>query len=183
MIIAITGYIGAGKTTTADFFKEHGFKVINVDELGHELIHEPEIREKIKAEFGVRVVDKDFTVDRAKLSKLVFNDADKLKRLNSIVHPHLKQQIRKKLGSEPGDVVLDVALFKELNLDDIVEKVILVQTDITKIYERLSSRYTKKEIVNIMNNQRILKSADFIIDNNGTIEELKKRVEQVVKKI
>jgi len=183
MIIAITGYIGAGKTTTAGFFKGQGFHVINVDELGHELIDEPEIREKLKAEFGVKVMGRDLNVDRGKLSDLVFNDVGRLMTLNRIVHPFLKQLINKKIRDSSQNIVLDVALFRELNLDDVVQHVILIQADVTKVYDRLSSRYTKRQIINIMNNQKITQKADFIIENNGTIEELKKRVMEIIGKV
>jgi len=183
MIIAITGYIGSGKSTAAGFFRQHGFGVINVDQLGHELIDKPELRERLKAEFGIKVMNKEFMIDREKLSSLVFNNPASLITLNRIVHPFLKQQVRSRISKSSDNIVLDVALFRELNLDDTVEHVILIQADITKIYERLTSRYTKREILNIMNNQHIIKKADFIIENNGTTEELKKRVDELVRKL
>lgn len=183
MIIAITGYIGSGKTTASGFFKEHGYRVINVDELGHELIDIPEVREKLKAGFGISIMGRDFKVDREKLSKAVFNDTEKLMKLNAIVHPFLKQHIKSRLQKSSENTILDVALFKELNLDDVVEKVILIEADITKIYERLSSRYTKKEIINVMNSQQITAKPDIIIENNATKEELRKKVEIIIKKL
>ncbi|MBN2458137.1 dephospho-CoA kinase [Candidatus Woesearchaeota archaeon] len=180
MIIAITGYIGSGKSTAAGFFSMHGYRIINVDELGHELLRNNEVSEKLKAEFGIKVMGRDFQVDRDKLSSLVFNNPERLIALNRIVHPFLKQLIKNKISRSSENTVLDVALFRELNLDDVVEKVILIQTDVTKIYERLNNRFSKREIINVMNNQHIISKADHIIVNNGTKEELKKRVDQLV---
>jgi dephospho-CoA kinase len=183
MIIAVTGYVGAGKSTTAEFFRQYGFDIINADELGHTLLKNHEIEELLKHEFGMSIVGRDFSIDRKKLSETVFNNPDKLTILNRIIHPHLKQAIKNNIKSSADRIIVDIALFKELNLNDVVQKVILVQTDITKIYERLSSRYTKREIVNIMNHQEISENPDFIIENNGTKEDLRLKVEDVAKKM
>lgn len=180
MIIAITGYIGAGKTTVAGIFRQHGFQVIDVDSLGHELLMQPEVRDKLRAEFGVTVLDRSFTIDRQKLSKLVFMNPKLLQKLNRIVHPFLKEALHKSVKSCSGNVVIDVALYNELEVHRLSQKTILIQTEIDTIYQRLTPRYTKREIINVMNSQKVVEKPDYIIENNGTVEELRKRIEQLI---
>jgi dephospho-CoA kinase len=122
-------------------------------------------------------------VDRKKLSKIVFNDPARLKSLNGIVHPALKAHVKKTIERSRENVLLDIALLSELNLDDIVEHIILVEADVTKVYRRLRDRFSKREIINIMNNQHIVKKPDFIIENNGTIDELEKKTLSVISRL
>lgn len=183
MIVAITGYIGAGKTTTAGVFSQHGFKIIDVDALGHELLENAAVRERLRGEFGIRILDRNLNIDKNKLSRVVFSDERMLKQLNRITHPFLKTVIDKETQKSSGNTVIDAALYKELDIKKYADKVILVQADVDKIYDRLSPRYTKKEIVTIMNNQKIIHKPDYIIDNNGTIEDLKRRVGQIIDKL
>jgi len=181
MIIAITGYIGVGKTTTANIFGTFGFEILEVDELGHLLLDRPEILEKLKKVFGLKILNRDLKVDRHKLAKVVFRDEGKLETLNSIVHPHLKEFIKQKLSEMSGNIVVDVALFTELDIEQLADMSILLSSDLLNIYERLSPQYTKEEIINVMNNQHLIKNPDITIDNNGTIEQLKSRVAQIIK--
>ncbi len=183
MIIAITGYIGSGKTTAAAVFKESGFEVINVDSLGHEILKSPQVRERIRAEFGLAILNRELEIDRKKLSKVVFNDTEKLKVLNKIVHPDLKAAIYKLLKDSNKKIVVDVALFNELNLSPAVQKIILITADIVNIYERLKSRYEKREILTIMNSQSLPRSPDYIVENNGSIEDLHKRIRQIISEL
>jgi len=181
MIIAITGYIGVGKTTTANIFGAKGFSVIEVDELGHKLVDQPEIKDRLKAEFGAKIMNRDTNVDRHELAKIVFNDEKKIQKLNEIVHPYLKDYVKEELDKTPGNVVVDVALFAELDIRRLVDRVILVTTDVDNIYIRMEPRYTKEEILTVMNNQTVVQDADYTVDNNGTLEQLQSRVAQILK--
>jgi dephospho-CoA kinase len=180
MIIAVTGYIGVGKSTTVSILRKHGYTVVDVDSLGHELLREGEVRDRLRAEFGVSVLDRSFDIDRAKLSKMVFGTPALLKKLNRIVHPFLIRALEKKLRSLSGNVVIDVALYNELEVHRFTDKTLLIQTDVGRIYERMEPRYTKREIINIMNGQEVVAKPDFIIENNGTVDDLKRRVEQIL---
>jgi len=180
MIIAITGYIGAGKTTTASFFHENGFRIIEVDELGHQLLDNEEVRDKLKAELGTKILDRDLKIDRDKLSKLVFNDEDKLKTLNTIVHPFLLSEIKDAVEVERGNTVIDVALYDELKIGQHVHCTIMVTADLPHVYERLAPQYSKSEILTVMNNQKPIKRPDYILENNSSIEDLKRRVHKLI---
>ena len=183
MIVAITGQIGAGKTTTAGIFAEHGFAVLGVDELGHDLLDNDEVSQKLRAEFGMQILDRDLRVDREKLSKIVFNDGQSLMKLNEIVHPLLKSEIRRRLEAAASDTAVDVALYEELGISEFADKVILVTSDLEHIYKRLAPLYTREEILNVMNHQRLVRSPDHILDNNGSLQDLKRKAEQLIRDI
>lgn len=92
MIIGITGSFGTGKTTVANMFAEYGFEVINADRLYHGIYKKDKrLKNKILNEFG--------TLDRDKIKKIVFNDPNKLKKLNKITHPIIIKEIKKEISS------------------------------------------------------------------------------------
>lgn len=179
MIIAITGYIGSGKTTVAKLFAEHGFKIIDVDALAHELLNREDIKGKLMAEFGLEILDRNLQVDRHQLAKIVFNDETKLQRLNHQLHPELEKQAKKLLMNETNAVV-DVALLEELHLREIVGRVVLVACDIETIYQRLEGRYTKRQILTIINAQHLPQHYDFVVQNNATLDDLRKEVQKII---
>jgi len=151
--------------------------------LGHKLLEDTGVSEKIRGAFGMNVLDRELKVDREKLSRLVFGDEKLLKKLNEIVHPKLKDELDSAITRAKGDIIIDLALFDELDVTGKVDKIILVQADVTNIYERLSPKYSKREILNVMNNQNVVKDADYVLENDGTIEDLHRKVEQLLNKI
>ncbi len=186
MIIALTGTIGTGKTTAAKIFQENGCEIINVDALGHKLLQDPEILQKILAEFGSDIMDRQLQIDREKLSEIVFNDEAKLKILNKMIHPKLKAALDKTLyeiRQSSQIFILDVALFEELELQHKVDKVLLLKSDLENIYKRLNPKYTKRQVLTIINNQKQPVNADFIIENNGPEEILKEKIRKILEEI
>jgi dephospho-CoA kinase len=183
MIIAITGQIGAGKTTAAQFLKEAGFKVMDVDDLGHEVLQYPEIKQQIVSQFGHDVLDERSGIDSTRLASLVFIHLDRLKILNNIVHPALRKLLSSRLHAESGDTVIDAALCNELGIPSLADRIILVSSDTEVIFERLKNRYTKEQIQNIMSSQSLVEDPDYRLENNSTKEELRKKVLEICKRL
>tara|TARA_Y100000310_G_scaffold217822_1_gene218901 strand:+ start:2001 stop:2606 length:606 start_codon:yes stop_codon:yes gene_type:complete len=197
MIIGITGSFGSGKTTVADLFAKHGFRVINVDKLYHNIYKKNnELKNKIKKEFG--------TLDRNKIKNIVFNDSKKLKKLNEITHPIIIKEIKKEIIRKSnnricsmidknctGDIkiALDIPLLFEAKATNLVDKIIVVKCNKNEQINRIlkKKKYTKKEINNIINSQMPLKEkikkADFVVDNGKAIKEVGKQVKNIVKAI
>jgi len=190
MIVGLTGGIGSGKTTVADFLRELGAYVIDWDELGREVVR-PHTKawETIVGHFGEGVLLEDLTLDRAKMSDIVFNDEGERAVLNSIVHPEIyREDIRlteeqKKLHPR-GLIVKDIPLLYEGSLASIVEKVIVVYASDANRLCRLSGKgVSEEETIRRISAQLPLdekvKLTDFVIDNDGSIEETRRQTEQV----
>ena len=161
-------------------FTRHGFTAVNADQIGHDLISKPSIRDKIVSTFGMDLLTRDLRVDRSKLRKIVFGDDRNLKLLDEIIHPHLESRMKKLVEEIVGDVVIDVALYQELNVAELCDKVILVKADLENVYTRLQERYSKRDVLSIMNSQNIITEADFVIVNDGTIEDLNAKIKKVL---
>ena len=178
MIIGITGSFGSGKTTVANIFGKHGFRVIIVDELYHGIYAKDKIlRRKIRKEFG--------TLDRAKIKKIVFNDRKRLKKLNEITHPAIIEQIKKIISNSDKKIIIDAPLLFEAKMERLFDRIIVVKCNKKIQIKRLfnKKKYSKKEIENIIGSQMPLKEkirkADFVVDNNGSLNDAKMQVASI----
>jgi dephospho-CoA kinase len=179
MIIAITGYIGSGKTTAAEVFREKGWHVINVDELGHELLNRPEIRGRLLSRFGSAVADRKMNIDREKLGRAVFSDDESLAFLDNTLHPVMREELKRQVKESEGNVMIDAALYTKLGIDKLAERVILITADVDKLFARLQPRFTPEQVIRIMNSQE-QPDADFTIENNGSIEQFRDRIQNLL---
>lgn len=187
LVIGITGVIGSGKTTVASIIEEEGFKVYYTDKIAKEIIETDEtVRKKLVSEFGKEVFNEKGQLDNKYLSDLVFNNEDdsNLIKLNNIIHPIVIQKMIEitKSCENDGDKIIffESALIFEAGLEDGFDYIITVVSDIDKTVERLKSNMSKIDILKRMSKQLPqedkAKNSDFVIENNGSIEDLKKSV-------
>ena len=184
MILGITGGIATGKTAVSDILKNLDIKVIDMDIISREVIKLPKIIQSIKNEFGSDVI-KNGTVDRKLLREFIFDDKAKVQKLNNIMHPAIiekaKHEIDRLKSSTPLIVVVIPLLF-ETNLEYLTDSILLVTADYDKQVERIMIRdnSTKTNAENIIAAQMPLsekvKKSNYVIENNGTYEELKEKV-------
>ena len=184
MILGITGGIATGKTAVSDILKNLDIKVIDMDIISREVIKLPKIIQSIKNEFGSDVI-KNGTVDRKLLREFIFDDKAKVQKLNNIMHPAIiekaKNEIDRLKSSTPLIVVVIPLLF-ETNLEYLTDSILLVTADYDKQVERIMIRdnSTKTNAENIIAAQMPLsekvKKSNYVIENNGTYEELKEKV-------
>lgn len=192
LIIGLTGGIVSGKSTVAKMFQKLGAKIIDADRIGHEVIlpNKPAWRKLIKS-FGKGILKEDLTIDRKKLGNLVFSDKKLLKKLNEITHPEIKKIIIKEINKFKDDnrlynkiMIIDAPLIYEASMDYLMEKIILVQLNEKEQIKRLAIRniFTREESLKRINsqisNKEKTEKADYIINNNNSVEKTK---EQVIK--
>jgi len=125
------GGIGSGKSTVATEFAKLGCKVIDADEIAHELLKRDAIKEKIVAFFGRDVTDPSGNIDRKRLGKIVFADYDKLTILNGIIHPLVLERAEElieqyKQQNQIKAIVLDMPLLVEIGWAERCNKLIFV---------------------------------------------------------
>ncbi|WMM31208.1 dephospho-CoA kinase [Shouchella clausii] len=187
MRIGLTGGIASGKSLVATYLEKQGIPVVDADKLARQVVEpgEPALAQ-IVATFGEHVLQTDGTLDRKQLGAIIFGDEQKRKQLNEIVHPAVRQSMKKQadLYEQRGytRVVLDIPLLYESNLFHMVNQVWLVYVDEATQLRRLIERdgLTETEA-----NQRIAAQmpltakkaqADVLIDNNGTKENTYRQV-------
>lgn len=187
-ILGLTGSYGSGKSTVAKMFTNEGVIVIDADEIAHSLIEKdkPAFNE-ILAAFGDKILDKEGNIDRKKLANIVFKEDDKLKLLESIIHPKVREETLKLLHQYKDKplIIVSAPLFFETHMEKLVDKTIVVIVDEEKRMERLKA--SKIPIAEIKRRLKVqmpqdekIKQADIIIDNNNLLEETEKQVKQVV---
>ncbi|NIO11962.1 MAG: dephospho-CoA kinase [Deltaproteobacteria bacterium] len=186
-VAGLTGGIATGKSVVTALFQELGAKVVDADEIAREIVKPGESAwQEIVQAFGRDVLNQDQTLNREKLRKLVFNDPAVRTKLNSIMHPRIRDRAQNKIAeltATGGELVLYVApLFFENHVHHWLRPVILVSCDLATQKRRLKARdgLTEEEVENHLRAQMSLedkkKLADFVIDNSGELQELRPQV-------
>ena len=142
LIVGLTGGIGAGKSTVANMFAQLGALTIDADQLAR-LAIEPGSTgfDEVVAEFSTKILA-DGDIDRQKLGKIVFKDAEKRKRLEAIIHPRVQEALAQRIKSlSPGDVlVYEIPLLVETGAAEKFDYIITVESDIENRLDRLFER-------------------------------------------
>lgn len=187
MNIGITGSIACGKSTVSNYLKEKGYTIIDADKLGHIALTSDEVKEKLKKNFGLTILENN-EISREKLGKLVFGNDENLKILNSIVHPYIRKIILQLQENHRDErfVFLDIALLFEAEFEDLVEKIIVVHVDEKIQLARLMSRnsLSKEQAMFRIESQMSSKDksilGNYVIDNGGTKEETYKQIDLII---
>jgi dephospho-CoA kinase len=190
LLVGLTGNIAAGKSTVAQLLSERGATIIDADILARRAVERGTAAyDKIVQRWGSPVLGPDQQLDRAALRRIVFDDHEQLEKLNEFVHPEVERQRATLVeeARERGDriVVCDIPLLFEARLVDRFDKVILVDATRPRRLERLvherqlPEAEAMKMIAAQMPAELKRARADFIVDNDGTIADLEKRVRAV----
>ena len=173
-IIGLTGGIGSGKTTVANEFLSLGIPVYITDLEAKKIMESDTVLNQIKEEFGNAVFEEGLLV-REKLSEIVFKDANRLAKLNSIVHPAVKQHFKKWLLEHQNDsfVIYESAILFESGsykeCDFVINVVAPLEMRIQRVIER--DKTTREKVLERMRNQwndeEKSSKSDFIIENTS----------------
>jgi len=195
LIVGLTGGAASGKTTVSRVLKEEGAYIIDADQIARELVrpHTPAWKELIRA-FGKGILREDGFIHRKKLADKVFASLRQRKLLNQILHPRIRKEMERRAEAiwqkDPeAIVVVDAPLLVELGEHRQMDKVIVVTSTQTQQIERLKERdgISPKEALRMFSSQMPVedkvKLADFVIRNDGSFQETKKKTREVFKEL
>ena len=195
LVVGITGGIATGKSTVSKMLQELGAYLVDLDQISRKVVEPgmPAWKEVIEY-FGRDILLEDGNIDRKRLSTIVFSDLEKKKRLERILYPKMYQELVRQINEivkKDPDAIIQVAvpLLIELNQQYRFHKIILVyasrQTQIKRLMER--DKITMEHAERILNAQLPINEkigyADFVINNEGSIEETRRQVIEIWKKL
>lgn len=189
-LVGLTGGIGAGKTTVAEIFGQLGAVVISSDALAREAINRPEVMEVLGQWWGRSIFDSQHTVDRHRISQIVFSDPAERERLEKLIHPIVAELRAKKIGElarqkDVRAIIIDSPLLYESHLDQVCNAVVFVDTDleIRKGRSEKGRNWAAGELERREKTQMPLDTkrqrADYICTNNSSLSDLRKQVNQI----
>jgi dephospho-CoA kinase len=189
--VGLTGGLASGKSFVGNALAELGCHVIRADDLGHRvLLPGGEAYDAVVNEFGESILDDEGMIDRRRLGAIVFNDAERLHKLNGFVHPaviHRETAMEDEIAKRDPDgiAVVEAAILDETGSYKRFQKLIVAACAPEQQIERAMRRdsYTKEEALARVRRQLPLeekiKLADYVIDTSGTKEQTLKQVREV----
>ncbi len=190
-LIGLTGGYASGKSIALKEFAVLGCQVMDADHIARDVtLPGQPAYEEIIAEFGSEVLNRDETINRARLGEIAFADPGKMERLAAITHPRIYERMMSRireiyLSSPSSDLVIEIALLIEIKLYEQMDKVIVVYCDedqqLCRAMQRdgLSEEEAMVRLGRQMPIKEKLKYADFVIYNTGDIRELKEQVKSI----
>lgn len=183
-VVGLTGGIGSGKSEVAKVFMSLGFPVVFADAIGKELLKKGSLEfEKVVQQFGREILDDSQEIDRKKLADIVFCHPDRLEVLNQIIHPKVFSEVERRVGvlKDMGHKVgfVESALLVETGywkrLDALIVVIASEEQRIARVRKRddVSEDEVRARMARQSSDLEKMKAATYVIENNGTIEELR----------
>jgi len=187
--VAVTGSIGSGKSTFCDFIAEKGYPVIKADDISKQILAEDKnVKEKVIKKFG----DESFInnqINKKFLAEKIFSNPANVVIINSILHPLVKKKVQQLMQEQlrNNDIVFtEAALIYEAEMEDMFEYVILITAGSSVREKRIiaNGKLTrdefKKRNENQIKDEEKKKRADFVFENDGSVEELKQKADFLI---
>jgi len=192
--IGLTGNFGMGKTTVLSLFKKSGAYTFNIDKFVHEILNRPEIIKKIARKLGNDILTSGarLSINKRLVAKLIFNDMEKRKALEEIIHPRVlkiikatRSEILKK--HHTALIVFEVPLLYEAGYKNFFDRIVVVYASRNRAISRLLAKgFSKDEILKRMRAQMPItkkkKLADFVINNNNNLRDTERQVKRILDK-
>lgn len=185
--IGVTGGIGSGKSEVCALFARLGIPILSADEIAREIsATHPDVRRKIVNLFGTSSYLPDGTLNRSYLASRVFTKKQSQKKLEMIVHPRVEREMFRRIKElrQRGEkiVIVEAALIYEAGLDKSLDVVVVVDADVQVRIDRVRKRDVvseedvRRRIVAQLDTGEKVQQADYVIRNDGTLEELASNV-------
>ncbi|HEC68701.1 MAG TPA: dephospho-CoA kinase [Candidatus Omnitrophica bacterium] len=190
LLIGLTGGFLTGKSSLAKFLKRKGLKVLDVDRLYDNLLKKSHLKKKLIKIFGENILNKTKISKKGLLKKILINPA-LLKELERLTHPLIieeMQNVIKGLKKKAEVLIVEVPLLYEKGLEEFFDKVVVVSSTKRAQFQRAKSLgYSDRETNFFIKNQLPLKikekKADWVINNSGSLKDLKERANLLAKEI
>jgi len=185
--VGLTGWIGCGKTTVSNLFKQLSVPVIDADEIAHALVSPAGIAlTQISQQFGQTYILPDGNLDRSKLRETIFNDVEKKSQLENIMHPLIYEEIEQKLSELSAPyAILAIPLLLETKMQSFVDHILVidcpmeVQINRVKLRDKLNAAQITAIIHSQVSRSERLAQADSIIDNTQDLLKLSQQVKHL----
>lgn len=187
-IIGVTGGVGAGKSKILKILQEeYNARLIQADDVAKAL-EEPGQKgyEGLLTTFGSSILTEDHHIDRHRLAELIFHDSQALKQVNDIIHPLTWTAIKAQIQADDGNLIAVEAALFDRQSSKICTELWFVDASVENRIQRLMNTrgYDREKCCTIMNNQpsreEFLALADQVIDNNGTLAEVRQQIKQIL---
>lgn len=187
LVVGLTGNIGSGKTTVANFFAKLNVPVIDADIIAKELlVNNSSLISVVVEYFGNAILNREGGIDRQRLRQLIFNHPAQKKWLENLLHPLIIEEIQQQLDSlKTRYCIVVIPLLIETGPYAFIQRILVVTAPREKCLERayLRDQSPLVELQKIFDSQakmaEHLAKADEVIDNHGDLEQLKKQVQQL----
>ncbi|MBP1552952.1 MAG: dephospho-CoA kinase [Oscillospiraceae bacterium] len=186
-VVAITGQSGSGKSNIGRYYAEKGYTVIDCDLVARQIHTDKECMTQLCEYFGYDILT-DGLIDRAKLGKKAFADADSLQKLTDITHPFIIKNILETIDKSDSDIVfVDGAVIIGHEFEKYCDRFIVVICDRSKQYERLMKRdgitleQAQNRIAKQTKREILLGKANYIIYNNETEKNMYNQAEYILR--
>ena len=184
MIIGLTGGIGSGKTAVSDIFASQGIDIVDADLASRVVVEKGKpALDKISKHFGVEILSENGELNRAKLREIIFKAPEERQWLESLLHPIIAEQIRYELDSSKSPYCILVSpLLLETEQKDFCDSLLIVdvpekfQVQRTALRDNVPEEQVESIMATQIDRAKRLSLADKIIVNDGTLEDLKKKV-------
>ena len=193
LVIGLCGGSGSGKGAVSSILSEYGILPIDTDKVYHELTSaKSDCLDALTDEFGAEILDGQGRLDRRKLAAIVFSDTTRLQVLNSIAHFYVLREVRRMITEAQGKyfaVLVDAPLLFESGFHKECDIIVAVSADISVRIDRIMQRdgideeAAEKRLSNQISDAELRERSNYIIENNGSLSELRANVESMIKKI
>ena len=188
-LIAITGGIGSGKSTASKILIDLGYKVFSSDQIVRALYKKRGVRKQLKELFPTAVKGLCLKIDRAEISRIVFNDKDMLDRLTKLITPMVLVEILSLYKKSGGVCFAEVPLLFECNYQEEFDGVLIISRPLEDRIESVKTRsnLTREQILSRINSQFDYENSDLssysVISNDGDKDCLKQKLLDYLKSI
>ena len=192
-LCGLTGGVGMGKSTAAGFFFKLGVRIIDTDELAHELVEpgQPAL-EEIQKQFGAGFIGEDGRLKRDELARLVFSDSNAREKLEAILHPRIRDRWQQQAEAWRREKVaigmVVIPLLFETNAETSFDKVICIACSPAEQKKRLQSRgwpaaQVEGRIAAQLPVEQKMARSHYVVWTEGSLANGRQQIEEIVKKL